>query len=82
MSGWIGCQLIEDKRRLAERCDTLHLDLKNMERKHVEQLKVVEQRHSAELRRIKSLHQTSNKLKQEKWLDEKTRRIKEQTGQS
>ena len=28
---------------------------------------------------MKSLQESSNKLKQEKWVDEKTRRIKEQT---
>ena len=31
---------------------------------------------------MKSLHETSSKLKQEKWMDEKTKRIKEQTGWS
>ena len=31
------------------------------------------------IRRLKSLQDTSNKLKQEKWVDEKTKRIKEQT---
>ncbi len=35
-------------------------------------------RHSAELRRVKSLNETSSKLKQERWMDEKTRRIREQ----
>ncbi len=28
---------------------------------------------------MKSLNETSSKLKQERWMDEKTRRIKEQT---
>ena len=31
------------------------------------------------IRRLKSLQDTSNKLRQEKWVDEKTKRIKEQT---
>ena len=51
----------------------------NAERKFQETLKNQEQRHSAEIRRLKSLQDTSNKLKQEKWVDEKTKRIKEQT---
>lgn len=72
--------MIEDKRGLSERCDLLHLDLKNGERKNQESLRNIEQRHSAELRRVRCLQETSNKLKREKWLDEKTRRIKEQTG--
>lgn len=74
-------QLIEDKRSLSERCDHLHLELKNCERKHQETVRNMEQRHAAELRRVKSLQETSSKLKQEKWLDEKTKRIKEQTGE-
>ena len=32
-----------------------------------------------QIKRLKSLQESSNKLKQEKWVDEKTRRIKEQT---
>lgn len=75
-------QLIEDKRSLSERCDVLHLDLRNSERKHQESIKSIEQRHQAELRRVKSLQETSSKIKQEKWMDEKTRRIKEQTGKT
>ena len=74
--------MIEDKRGLSERCDLMQLDLKNAERKYQESLRSVEQRHAAELRRLKSLNDTSNKLKQEKWLDEKTKRIKEQTGKA
>ena len=57
----------------------LHLDLKNMERKSQESLRSAEQRHAAELRRVKALSETSSKIRQEKWVDEKTRRIKEQT---
>ena len=72
-------QLIEDKRGLSERCDLLHLDLKNMERRSQESLRSAEQRHAAELRRVKALNETSSKIRQEKWVDEKTRRIKEQT---
>ena len=44
-----------------------------------ESLRSAEQRHAAELRRVKALNETSSKLRQEKWVDEKTRRIKEQT---
>ena len=71
--------MIEDKKGLAERTDCLTLELSNAERKFQETLKNQEQRHSAEIRRLKSLQDTSNKLKQEKWVDEKTKRIKEQT---
>ena len=71
--------MIEDKRGLSERTDGLTLELSNAERKFQETLKNQEQRHSAEIRRLKSLQDTSNKLKQEKWVDEKTKRIKEQT---
>ena len=71
--------MIEDKKGLAERTDCLTLELSNAERKFQETLKNQEQRHGAEIRRLKSLQDTSNKLKQEKWVDEKTKRIKEQT---
>ena len=58
----------------------MHIELKNGTKKHQEMLKNLEHRHSEEIKRIKCLHETSVKMKQEKWLDEKTRRIKEQTG--
>ena len=67
---------------MSERCDLAQHDLKNAERKYQDSLRNLEQRHGAELRRLKSLNDTSIKLKQEKWLDEKTKRIKEQTGTS
>lgn len=73
--------MIEDKRGLSERCDLQHLDLKNADRRHQESQRNAEQRHAAELRRVKALSETSSKIKQEKWVDEKTRRIKEQTGE-
>ena len=37
-------QLIEDKRTLSERCDHLHLELKNRERKYQESIRNMEQR--------------------------------------
>ena len=42
-------------------------------------LKNVEQRHATEIKRLKALQESSSKIRQEKWVDEKTRRIKEQT---
>ncbi len=73
-------QLLEDKRSLSERCDVLHQELQKNARKHEESVRNLEHRHGAEVRRLKSLQETSTKLRQEKWVDEKTRRIKEQTG--
>lgn len=72
-------QLIEDKKKLCERCDNLAKESKNSEARFRDTIKNVEQRHTAEIKRLKSLNESSNRLKQEKWVDEKTRRIKEQT---
>ncbi len=36
--------MIEDKKTLSERCDHLHLELKNKERKHQESVRGMEQR--------------------------------------
>jgi len=73
-------QLIEDKRQLSERCDHLHLEVRNKESRHQESTRALEQRHQAEVRRLRSLQEASSRIKQEKWVDEKTRRIKEQTA--
>lgn len=51
-------QLIEDKKVLAERCDGLNADLTNNERKFQDSLKNLDQRHTAEIRRLKSIQET------------------------
>ena len=72
-------QLIDDKKGLSERVDTQTTDLKVAEKKYKDTLKNAEARHATEIKRLKSLEASSNKIRQEKWVDEKTKRIKEQT---
>ncbi len=54
--------MLEDKRRLSERCDLLQVQMEANERKHTESARAAEQRHVAEVRRIKSLAETSAKV--------------------
>ncbi|XP_040577290.1 uncharacterized protein [Lepeophtheirus salmonis] len=72
-------QLIEDKKTLRDQADSLLSEQNHLEKKYDDGIKGLESRHTAEIRRLKSLYESSSKLKQEKWLDEKTKRIKEQT---
>ena len=72
-------QLIEDKKGLSEKCDDQSAEMKAAEKKFKDSLKNVELRHATEIKRLKALQESSNKLRQEKWVDEKTKRIKEQT---
>ena len=72
-------QLIDDKKGLSERCDAVAAEMKTAEKKFKDMLKNVEQRHATEIKRLKALQESSSKIRQEKWVDEKTRRIKEQT---
>ena len=72
-------QLIDDKKGLSEGVDAKTAEMKATEKKHKDALKAAEQRHLTEIKRLKALQESSNKLRQEKWVDEKTKRIKEQT---
>ena len=72
-------QLIDDKKGLSERVETQTGEMKAVEKKHKDAMKNAEQRHATEIKRLKALQESSNKIRQEKWVDEKTKRIKEQT---
>ena len=72
-------QLIDDKKKLSERVDNQTAEIKAIEKKHVDANKNSELRHAHEIKRLKALQESHSKLRQEKWVDEKTKRIKEQT---
>ncbi|CAG0915703.1 unnamed protein product [Notodromas monacha] len=72
-------QLVAEKRGLAERCDKLNDELLQMDKRKKEELNSLEERHAAELRRLRSLQSSADKLKRDKWIDEKTKEIKDMT---
>lgn len=69
-------QLIADKKSLSEKCESLVLELKKSEEYQTNTLKVVEHRHSVELQRVREMHAAAEKLRRERWIDNKTKQIK------
>ncbi|KAK9512298.1 hypothetical protein O3M35_000756 [Rhynocoris fuscipes] len=69
-------QLLSEKRLLGEQCASI---VKEMENKHKKTLQTIEERHGIELKKLQEKMLAAEKIRREKWLDEKTKKIKEQT---
>ncbi|CAF0743508.1 unnamed protein product [Adineta ricciae] len=72
-------QLIDDKKKLSERCERLVSELKTIDKKSGDRLKTMEESHRIELQKLKDVHEAAEKLRRERWIDEKTKKIKELT---
>jgi 5-azacytidine-induced protein 1 len=75
-------QLIEDKKAISQKCETLAAELRTLERRSKENISAMESRHSLEINRLKQMNESSDKLKRERWMDQKAKKIKEQTVRS
>ncbi|CAF1535181.1 unnamed protein product, partial [Rotaria sordida] len=72
-------QLIDDKKKLSERCEHLVDELKTIDKKSSDRLKNMDESHRIELQKLKDVHEAAEKLRRERWIDEKTKKIKELT---
>ena len=75
-------QLIDDKKNISQKCEHLTTELRNTERRNKENTKAMESRHNMEMNRIKQINESSDRLKRERWMDQKAKKIKEQTVKS
>ena len=75
-------QLIEDKKSISHKCEALTTELRNNERRNKENVKAMESRHNMEINRVKSINESADRLKRERWMDQKAKKIKEQTVKS
>lgn len=69
-------QLIAEKTDLAQKCDSLARQIKDIEQKIQRDLKVINERHAVELQRAKENIAASEKIRRERWLEMKTSKIK------
>ncbi|CAF3402984.1 unnamed protein product [Rotaria socialis] len=72
-------QLIDDKKKLSERCERLVAELKTIDKKSGDRIKNMEESHRIELQKLKDVHEAAEKLRRERWIEEKTKKIKELT---
>ncbi|XP_023507587.2 centrosomal protein of 131 kDa isoform X1 [Equus caballus] len=72
-------QLIEDKKALSEKCEALVAELKQGDRRLKEREVQMQEQHELEIKKLKELMSATEKVRREKWINEKTRKIKEIT---
>ncbi|XP_061565059.1 centrosomal protein of 131 kDa [Cololabis saira] len=72
-------QLISDKKTLSQRCEAVVTELKQMDQKSSRKMEQMQQQHQMEIKKLKEVMSASEKIRREKWIDEKTKKIKEVT---
>ncbi|XP_028824826.1 centrosomal protein of 131 kDa isoform X2 [Denticeps clupeoides] len=72
-------QLIDDKKALSERCEGVVAELKQVDQKYTQKIAQMEEQHEMEIKKLKELMSASEKIRRDKWIDEKTKKIKEIT---
>lgn len=72
-------QLIDDKKALNERCEGVVAELKQVDQKYTKKIAQMQEQHEMEIKKLKELMSATEKVRREKWIDEKTKKIKEIT---
>ncbi|KAM9837246.1 centrosomal protein of 131 kDa isoform 1-T1 [Aulostomus maculatus] len=72
-------QLIGDKKALSERCEGVVGELKQVDQKYTKKISQMQEQHEMEIKKLKDLMSATEKIRREKWIDEKTKKIKEIT---
>ncbi|XP_069606871.1 centrosomal protein of 131 kDa isoform X2 [Ranitomeya imitator] len=82
-------QLIDDKKTLSERCESLVSELKQVDHKYSSKISQMQEQHDTvwqtlgplceEMKKLQELMTATEKVRREKWIDEKTKKIKEIT---
>ncbi|XP_075891171.1 centrosomal protein of 131 kDa isoform X2 [Nelusetta ayraudi] len=72
-------QLISDKKVLTERCEGVLAELKQVDQMYSKKISQMEEQHEMEIKKLKELMSATEKVRREKWINEKTKKIKEMT---
>ncbi|XP_015264178.1 PREDICTED: centrosomal protein of 131 kDa isoform X3 [Gekko japonicus] len=82
-------QLIDDKKVLSEKCEAVVAELKQVDQKYTKKIAQMQEQHELvwrtlgplceEIKKLKELMSATEKIRREKWIDEKTKKIKEIT---
>ncbi|XP_044529367.1 centrosomal protein of 131 kDa [Gracilinanus agilis] len=72
-------QLIDDKKVLNEKCEAVVAELKQVDQKYTKRITQLQEQHELEIKKLKELMSATEKIRREKWINEKTKKIKEIT---
>ncbi|XP_068769686.1 centrosomal protein of 131 kDa isoform X3 [Struthio camelus] len=72
-------KLIDDKKVLSEKCEAVVAELKQVDQKYSKKIAQMQEEHELEIKKLKELMSATEKIRREKWMDEKTKKIKEIT---
>ncbi|XP_009979990.1 PREDICTED: centrosomal protein of 131 kDa, partial [Tauraco erythrolophus] len=69
-------QLLDDKKVLSEKCEAVVAELKQVDQKYGKKISQMQEQHELEIKKLKELMSATEKIKREKWIDEKTKKIR------
>ncbi|XP_063265593.1 centrosomal protein of 131 kDa isoform X2 [Prinia subflava] len=82
-------QLLDDKKVLSEKCEAVVAELKQVDQKYGQKITQMQEQHELvwrtlgpfceEIKKLKELMSATEKVRREKWIEEKTKKIKEIT---
>ncbi|NXL23785.1 CP131 protein, partial [Setophaga kirtlandii] len=72
-------QLLDDKKVLSEKCEAVVAELKQVDHKYGQKINQMQEQHELEIKKLKELMSATEKIRREKWIEEKTKKIKEIT---
>ncbi|NWW73430.1 CP131 protein, partial [Climacteris rufus] len=72
-------QLLDDKKVLSEKCEAVVAELKQVDHKYGQKITQMQEQHELEIKKLKELMSATEKIRRERWIEEKTKKIKEIT---
>ncbi|NWR42214.1 CP131 protein, partial [Regulus satrapa] len=72
-------QLLDDKKALGEKCEAVVAELKQVDHKYGQKIAQMQEQHELEIKKLKEIMSATEKVRREKWIEEKTKKIKEIT---
>jgi hypothetical protein len=74
--------LLAEKQELTARSEKMTLEVKNLEKGFQDRTKALEEKHSRDIKSQRDTWAANEKIKRDKWIQEKTKLIKDQTVKS